>query len=339
MELRPGQRLNLRYKNRKFEAIIINPHAFGHNKPSIGLNFRMSNEYAGITYKQLAKWTRKTRNENPGDFHSTDIIEYFELPRNKKRFAVCHLPFDEDDNKQGYGNLTNNYHKVIEVSEFIDLAFELLTGVRLSPGVQDKVKDFLKWFATEGFYAQAYTVIQGVYTKADSEALHQWLEARLRNKHERLPYARFIAEIRQSPAYWTDYTYIKLFGKLASEMRLEWETIDGTPTIARNHIPEALGLEAVGFVERMTTELYTGNLSEAHDISINAAKRKYKLPEPEDVNIDRLFESKTRKLNPQQIEDIKNDYALGVSPKELAERFEVTVPAINYHCKTVKREV
>ncbi|NEO57309.1 MAG: hypothetical protein F6K54_32100 [Okeania sp. SIO3B5] len=343
MELKQGQRLNLVYKNRKFEAIIINPHAFGHNKPSIGLNFRMSKEYAGITDKQLAKWTRQARNENPDDFHSTDIVEYFELPNNKKRFAVYHLPFDEEYKKLGYSNLTSSYHNVIEVSEFIDMAFELLTltGKKqiITNTTKEKIKDFLKWFATEGFYAQAYTVIQGVYTKADSEALHQWLEARLRNKHERLPYARFIAEIRQSPAYWTDYTYIKLFGKLASEMRLEWETIDGTPTIARNHIPEALGLEAVGFVERMTTELYTGNLSEAHDISINAAKRKYELPEPEDVNIDRLFESKTRKLNPQQIEEIKNDYGMGVSAKELAERFEVTVPAINYHCKNVERAI
>ncbi|NEQ74290.1 MAG: hypothetical protein F6K23_15330 [Okeania sp. SIO2C9] len=78
----------------------------------------------------------------------------------------------------------------------------------------------------------------------------------MRNKHERLPYARFIAEIRESPAYWTDYTYIKLFGKLASEMRLEWETIDGTPRIARNHIPEALGLEAVGKISILFVETY-----------------------------------------------------------------------------------
>ncbi|MEA5498901.1 MAG: hypothetical protein WAN66_26680 [Limnoraphis robusta] len=339
MDLRPGQHLNLRYKNRQFEAIIINPHAFGKNKPSIGLNFGMSEKYAGITYDKLAKWTRQTRDKNPDDFNTIDIVHYFELPSNKKRFAVYHLPFDEDYNKRGYGNLTNSYHKVIEVSEFFDFTLELLTERGLPRGTQEKIKDFVKWFATEGFYAQAYTVIQGVYTKADSEALHQWLEARLRNKHERLPYARFIAELRESPAYWTDYTYIKLFGKLASEMRLEWQTIDGTPRIARNHIPEALGLEAVGYVERMTTELYTGDLQEAHDISINAAKRKFKLPEPEDVNVERLFESKTRKLNPQQIQQITNDYARGISARELAERFEVTVPAINYHCKNMKRTI
>ena len=48
MELRVGQRLNLKYKGREIEAIIINPHAFGRNKPSIGLNLRMGERCAGI---------------------------------------------------------------------------------------------------------------------------------------------------------------------------------------------------------------------------------------------------------------------------------------------------
>lgn len=333
MDLRPGQRLNMKYQNRSFEAIIMNPHAFGHNKPSIGLNFRMAEKYTGLTYKKLTKWTKKTRDQNPSDFASTDVVQYFEVPNNKKRFTIHHLPFDEDDYKRGYGNLTINHHNVIEVSEFIDLCFELLTVRNLPKETQEKMKDFLKWFAIEGFYAQAYTVIRGAYTKADSEQLHQWLEARLRNKHERLPYARFAAQLQESPAFWTDYTYLKLFGKIASEMRKEWETIDGNPQIARNHISEAKGLEAVGYVERMVTDLYTeDDLQEAHDISIEKAKRKFKLPEPENVNMDKLFETRTRKLNPQQIEDIKKLYASGISVKEIASRYEVTPPAIAYHC-------
>jgi len=333
MDLRQGKRLNMTYKNRTFEAIIINPHAFGHDKPSIGLNFRMAEKYTGLTYKKLTQWTKKTRDQNPSDFASTDVVQYFELPNNNNRFAIHYLPFDEDYYKLGYGNLTINHHNVIEVSDFIDLCFELLTVRRLPNGTQEKMKDFLKWFAIEGFYAQAYTVIRGVYTKADSEQLHQWLEARLKNKDKRLPYARFIAQLQESPAFWTDYTYLNLFGKIASEMRKKWETIDGNPHIARNHIPEALGLEAVGFVERMVTDLYTeDNLKEAHDISIKTAKRKFKLPEPENVNTDKLFETRTRKLNPQQIEEIKQLFASGMSAKEIAPRYGVTSGAITYHC-------
>lgn len=52
--------------------------------------------------------------------------------------------------------------------------------------------------------------------RADSELLHQWLEARFRNKVERLPYARFVIELHENPAEWTNYTYFKLFGKIAS---------------------------------------------------------------------------------------------------------------------------
>lgn len=335
MDLRVGQRLNLKYKGRDFEAIIINPHAFGRNKPSIGLNLRMGERCAGITHDKLVQWTRKTRSKNPDDFADTDTIQYFELPQSKKQFAIYHLPFDENDYKLGYGNLTINYHKVIEASEFIDLCFEVLTYVKLPYSAREKLKDFLKWFAVEGFYAQAYTIIRGAYTKADSEQLHQWLEARLRNKSERLPYARFIVELRENPAYWTDYTYLNLFGKIASEMREEWQTIDGSPQIARNHIPESVGLEAVGFVERMTTDLYTGNLEEAHDIAIKIAKHKFDLPEPEDVNIGRLFATKTRKLNPHQVDEIKKLYMNGTSYKDIAALYNVTSSAIAYHCSDV----
>jgi Helix-turn-helix domain of resolvase len=332
MELRAGQRLNLKYKGRALEAIIINPHAFGHNKPSIGLNFSMGERCAGITHNKFVQWTRKTRSKNPEDFADTDTVQYFELPQSKKQFAIHHLPFDESDYKLGYGNLTINYHKVIEASEFIDLCFEVLTHIKLPYQSKEKLKDFLKWFAIEGFYAQAYTIIRGAYTKADSEQLHQWLEARLRNKAERLPYARCVVELHENPAYWTNYTYLNLFGKIASEMRDEWQTIDGSPQIARNHIAESLGLEAVGFVERMTTDLYAGDLQEAHDIAIKTAKRKFKLPEPEDVNIEKLFSAKTLKLNPDQVKEIRKLFKNGMPIKDIAERYNVTPGAIAYRC-------
>jgi DNA-binding CsgD family transcriptional regulator len=337
VELRVGQRLNLKYKGREFEAIIINPHAFGPNKPSIGLSFRMGERCAGITHQTLAEWLRNTRNENPDNFSDSDTVQYFELPHNKNQFAIYRLPFDESDYKLGRGNLVNDYHKVIEASEFIDLCFEALTYSKLSAGTREKLKNFLKWFVVEGFYAQAYTVIRGAYTRADSEQLHQWLEARLRNKPERLPYARFVIELHENPAYWTNYTYLNLFGKIGSEMRKEWERIKGSPHIARNYIPEAMGLEAVGFVERMASDLYTGNLEEAHDIAIRIARQRFKLPKPEEVNLEKLFSTKTQKLTPQQVKEIRELYESGdYTFKDIAEAYGVTPVAVSYHCTDIK---
>lgn len=364
MELQVGQRVNLNYKGRKFEAVIINPHAFGKNKPSMGVNFRMAGEHSGISSSKLTGWTHNTLNRNPDDFSETDIVRYLELPVSKKRgskkrgsknrFTIHYLPFDENDRKLGYDNLTikrdqNHAQNVIEVSEFIDLCFEVLSNedIELAAEKKEQIADFLKWFAIEGFYAQAYSIIRGAYTKADSEELHQWLEARLRNKSERLPYARFIAETRETPAFWTDYTYLNLFGKIASEMRKEWATIEGTPSIARNHIPEALGLEVVGYVERMMTEFYVDptpgqqvydNLRKAHDQAIEIAQRKFKLPipEPEDVNIDKLYLKRTLKLNPQQVEEIKLMYANGFSIKDIALQYNVTPQAISYRVNASK---
>lgn len=212
------------------------------------------------------------------------------------------------------------------------MCFEALTYSGLNSGTREKVKNFLKWFVVEGFYAQAYTLIRGAYTRADSELLHQWLEARLRNKVERLPYARFVIELHENPAYWTNYTYLNLFGKIACEMRNEWQKIDGSAQIARNYIPEAVGLEAVGFVERMASELYTGgNLEEAHDIAIRTARKKFDLPEPEEVNLEKLFSTKTQKLTPQQVKEIREMYESGNHTiASIAEAYGVTAAAVHY---------
>lgn len=338
MELRVGQRLKLKYKGREFEAVIINPHAFGQNRPSVGFSFRMGERCAGINHETLTGWARTTRNGNPDEFSSNDTVQYLELPHNKKRFAVYQLPFDEDDQKLGRGNLINDYHKVVEASEFIDLCFEALTYSKLNPVTRDKVKEFLKWFVVEGFYAQAYTVINGAYTRTDKEHLHQWLMARLMNKPERRPYARFVIELSQNPAFWTNYTYLYLFGKIASEMREEWDTIDGSPHIARNHIPEAIGLEAVGYVERMVAELYTGDLQKAHDLAIQIARQKFNLPEPEDVSFEKLYSFATLRLTPTEVKEIIELYETGeYTQAEIAEAYGVTAAAVYYHCSKFKR--
>ena len=49
----------------------------------------------------------------------------------------------------------------------------------------------------------------------------------------------------------------------------------GNPRIARNYIPEALGLDAVRFCEDMAVRMFVDSLQEAHDSAIDLTKRKY----------------------------------------------------------------
>lgn len=51
--------------------------------------------------------------------------------------------------------------------------------------------------------------------------------------------------------------------------------MDGSKQIARNYIPEAIGLDAVRYCEDMTVRMFVDDLQEAHDAAINLAKRKY----------------------------------------------------------------
>jgi len=339
MELHMGKRIEMKYKGELFEVVIINPHAFGSNKPSIGLGYRMQERRAGITHATLRNWLKMTREENCDDFHETDTVQYLELPQSKKQFAVYHLPFDEADQKSGRGNLLNDYYKVIEASDFIDLCFNALAFEKLSPLTKNKIADFLRWFTIEGFYAQAYAFIKGAYEAADSDALHKWLISRLTQTPERKPYAKFIVDLHQNPAFWTNYTYLYLFGKIAAEMRIEWKTIKGAEQIARNHIPEAVGLEAVGFVERQVPEIYMEKLKEAHDTAICIARHKFKLPIPDSIDEEKLYSGATQKLTPTQISEIQELYQDGYYTQvEIAEAYGVTPKTVAYHCRLLKKD-
>lgn len=61
----------------------------------------------------------------------------------------------------------------------------------------------------------------------------------------------------------------------AWEMKKQWKLIAGNPSIGRNYIPEARGLEAVAFCEEMVVKIFAGDLQEAHDDAIRIALRKY----------------------------------------------------------------
>ena len=51
--------------------------------------------------------------------------------------------------------------------------------------------------------------------------------------------------------------------------------MDGNEAIARNHIPEAQGLEAVRYCEDMVVRLFIDDLEEAHNAAISYSRRKF----------------------------------------------------------------
>lgn len=338
MDLKSGQRIDFKYQGRLLEVVVINPHAFGYNRPSIGLNYRMQERCAGLQHSTVSHWVKNTRFSNSEEFSNSDIVEYLELPKSKKKYIVYHLPFDDKDQKSNMKNLINGYYKVIEASDFIELCFDVLAFEKISTENKFKIKDFLQWFTIEGFYAQIYVLIKGSFSKTDSEELCKWLWTRFQNKPERKSYTRFLVELRENPALWTDFTYLHLFGKIASEMRKCWKTISGLSTIARNHIPEAMGLEAVGFVERIVCDIYTGDLFESHNQAIKIAQNKFNLTPPENIDLEKLYSRATRKLNPTEIKEILELYQTGeYTQSQIAEAYNVTQGTISYHIQATTK--
>lgn len=177
--------------------------------------------------------------------------------------------------------------------------------------------------------------IKGSFDRADSEHLQNWLASRLLNKQDRKPYAKFIVELHENIAFWTNYTYLYLFGKIASEMRNQWATIDGKSDIARNHIPQAIGLEAVGFVERTVVDIYTGNLKEAHLLAIQIATKKFDLPPVVNPDESKLFSAySTLKLSHKEVQDVVELHLEGgFSLREIASEYGVSGTTIKYHCQ------
>lgn len=60
-------------------------------------------------------------------------------------------------------------------------------------------------------------------------------------------------------------------------MRNIWETQAGRKNIARNHIPESIGLEAVAYCEKLVVSLDLKEIMESHKEAIQLAKRKFKI--------------------------------------------------------------
>lgn len=252
--LKKGQLITLSYEGKEFEVIVIDPNGLGDGQPTVGLGFRMAERHAGIPNDTLSRWVL-----------DSDSDKCLQVPSGK-RFRVL-------DIKGADGNT----YSVVEASDLFSLAVDLLINPgRTGKGLRARLGDFISWFAVKGFYAEAYVALKGVYTAKDSRATTQWLEARQLG----IPVRKLYTDLLQSQechsyGYWTNYIYQGLFGMPAGKMKEVWELMDGNKQIARNYIPEAIGLDAVRYCEDMTVRMFVDDLTEAHDSAIELTKRKY----------------------------------------------------------------
>ena len=76
--------------------------------------------------------------------------------------------------------------------------------------------------------------------------------------------------------YWTNYVYRGLFGMDAATMKETWANpVRGDARIARNYVPESVGLEAIAYCEKMVGLLDLDDIQQAHDLAIQATQAKF----------------------------------------------------------------
>ena len=255
-QLKKGSLIKVAYEGREFEAIVIEPNGLGSGQPSVGFGYRMAERYVGIPNDTLSRWVLDSGESKT-----------MQLPSGKG-FGVLEI-------KASNGNTYN----VVEASDWFAIAVDLLVNPgRTGKSIRAKLGDFLQWFAVKGFYAEAYVALKGAYTAKDSRATTQWLEARQLG----IPVRKLYTDLLQSQGCktfdygnWTNHIYQGLFGMPAKEMKEVWELMAGNRRVARNYIPEVLGLDAVRFCEDMTVRMFVDSLREAHDSAIDLTKRKY----------------------------------------------------------------
>jgi hypothetical protein len=256
-----GSRVPLSYEGRDFEAIVIDPNGLGKNQPSVGFGFGMMEKYGGLPSSTSDNWLEGLPNT---------ANECLKLPSGST-FRVSRILGTD-----------NNLYVVLEISDWVSVAADVLKKPgKVKKSTLNSLIDFLSWFAVKGFYADAYAVLKGAYTEADSRSVSAWMQARLMGISRRNRYTQFLQEQGCEEWYeyanWTDYVYQGLFGMKKKQMVEAWELVEGTKTIGRNYIPEPEGLNAVAYCENQVIELFCGSLQQSHDDAISFAKKKFKL--------------------------------------------------------------
>lgn len=81
----------------------------------------------------------------------------------------------------------NNEYLLIEASDWVAIAKDWAKDPgKLRKPARDGLIDFLGWYAAQGIYAQAYTIIRKVYTSEDSKAIQNWILSRETGKPYRI---------------------------------------------------------------------------------------------------------------------------------------------------------
>ena len=267
MVIKKGKLIKLDFEGRDFEVIVIDPNGLGKDQPSIGFGFRMMEKHAGLPEQTSSNWVME---ESGIGVDPNNPPKYLKVPSGN----VYRLTQITGLDKKPY--------LVLEVSEWVTLVVDVLDkpGKVRKPTQRNLVR-FLSWFAVKGIYADAYALLKGKYTDADSRTLSAWMRSRLEGIAHRNNYTAFLQRCGCQEGYeyanWTNYIYLGLFGMKKADMLDQWELVEGDKDIGRNYIPEVEGLEAVTYCERQVIELFHADLRQAHDDAIGFARRKFNL--------------------------------------------------------------
>ena len=257
MGIQKGQIVTVKYEDRDFELVVIDPDGFGIGQPTVGFGFKMMEIYSGLSQPNLSRWV----NADPDNF------EYIKTPSNK-RYAI-HRTLSSSGNE----------YAVLEISDCVSLAVDVIEkpGKVRQPAI-GKIARFLGWFAAKGLYASAYVELKDKYSKKDDRVISEWMEVRLSGIPQRKKYTDFLQSKgckANDFAKWTNYVYTKLFGLNAKKMREIWELVEGDESIARNYIAKEKALQRLAYCEEMVPKLYFKGLKQAHEDAIYFTKSRY----------------------------------------------------------------
>lgn len=256
-KLKTGDLVKVPFGSRVLDTIVMDPNGLAIGQPSVGMGFNMMHKHGGIPAQTLSDWVSEIKG-----------VKHLKLPSGSV-FRVSEIP-----------GCDGNQYLVIEVCDWMRLAADLVKHPgKTRKTTVNRVIDFMAWFAVDGFYAQVYTMLGLVYGQRTHYALQHWKEQRGLGIPFRKQYASYLDDKDEVKKIgkWTNIIYLGLFGCVAKKMLQIWETQAGRIDIARNHIPKAVGLQAVAYCERLVVTLDLDDLWESHKQAIELTRKKFRL--------------------------------------------------------------
>jgi hypothetical protein len=269
--LETGQLLSLSFLGRDFTVVVLDPDGLGPGKPTVGIGLRGMSRHTNVPLSTLVRRVIEVAQDETVEAQDTLAVgKFLKLPSGKL-FRIT--PILAND---------GNTYETIEAADWVELSKDWAKHPgRLGTETKNGLIDFLGWFAAEGFYAASYAVLKRTYTYEDSQVIQKWLVSREAGKPARKDWAYAIAEQGGVNPYkfgkWTNYVYKGLFGMDAAEMKRLWEApVSGSKHVARNYIPESIGVDMVAYCEKLISVLEFDDLERAHDEAIRLTQMKFR---------------------------------------------------------------